>query len=242
VRKTSIAAIALIAAVALASGVAWAAPANVVSNRLALTVTVSAGGGLPPGPPPVVVVPAEPPPGGPVSFPDVPGHWAEEEILSLAEKGVLGGYPDGTFRPDVPVTRGEAAAALARAFDLAEKSPAGFPDVAGEWSEGAVSAARMAGLVEGYPDGTFRPGAGILRSELALMATRSVDAGLSSLGESAEERFGDEPFPAWCAGAIASSSRLGVFRGYPDGTFRPGAGVTRAEFAVVLHRLLGGSN
>src|SRR5690606_3111595 len=50
---------------------------------------------------------------------DVEGHWAEDEILQLAEEAIVTGYPDGTFKADRPITRAELATILTRAFELA---------------------------------------------------------------------------------------------------------------------------
>jgi hypothetical protein len=55
---------------------------------------------------------------GTLLFPDIAGHWAEQTIIRLVEKGVIKGYPDGTIRPDDIITRGEFAALLARNLEL----------------------------------------------------------------------------------------------------------------------------
>ena len=53
-----------------------------------------------------------------VTFSDIQGHWAEETITKWKDKGIISGYPDGTFKPDNPVTRAELAKILTTAFDL----------------------------------------------------------------------------------------------------------------------------
>lgn len=52
------------------------------------------------------------------SFSDIKGHWAESTIVKWQDKGIVSGYPDGTFKPDNPVTRAELAKILTTAFDL----------------------------------------------------------------------------------------------------------------------------
>lgn len=65
-------------------------------------------------------------------FADVKDHWAKDTIAKWKEKGVISGYPDGTFRPDSSVNRAELAKILTLAFDLQERSPLGYDDVKAE--------------------------------------------------------------------------------------------------------------
>ncbi|MDO5399064.1 MAG: S-layer homology domain-containing protein [bacterium] len=55
------------------------------------------------------------------SFSDIKKHWAEETIVKWQDKGIVSGYPDGSFKPDNPVTRAELIKVLVKAFDLQEK-------------------------------------------------------------------------------------------------------------------------
>ena len=65
-------------------------------------------------------------------FNDIKNHWAKDTIEKWKDKGVISGYPDGTFKPDNPVTRAELAKILTLAFDLQERSPLGSEDVKSE--------------------------------------------------------------------------------------------------------------
>ncbi len=62
-------------------------------------------------------------------FNDISEHWAEEQIKRIADKGIISGYPDGTFKPDAPITRAEFAKIASVAFDLQEKSALTYDDV-----------------------------------------------------------------------------------------------------------------
>lgn len=65
-------------------------------------------------------------------FNDISGHWAESTINKWKDKGIISGYPDGTFKPDNSVTRAELAKILTLAFDLQEKTAINYDDVKAE--------------------------------------------------------------------------------------------------------------
>lgn len=65
-----------------------------------------------------------------VEFSDIDGHWAEETIIKFKDKNIISGYPDGTFKPDNSVTRAEFAKIITEAFNLQEKNPLEYEDVA----------------------------------------------------------------------------------------------------------------
>ncbi len=107
----------------------------------------------------------------------VPGRWYQAAIAWAVEHQVANGYPDGTFRPDRPITRQELVTVLYRYTD----SPAVDADTLSRFADGgrvnayarpAMAWAVETGLVEGYPDGTLRPSATTKRSELAAIMVR----------------------------------------------------------------------
>lgn len=120
------------------------------------------------------------------SFSDVPADaWYARAVNTLASLGMLGGYPDGTFRPDAPITRAEfTAIALAFAYDPADAS-CSYTDVsAGAWYYTYVAQATTYGWIGGYPNGTFRPNNSITRAEVCVIVN-------NMLGRSADERYVD---------------------------------------------------
>ena len=175
------------------------------------------------------------------AFTDIAGHWGEKAILEAAEKKLITGYPDGTFKPDQAVTRAEFLVMLARALGWGDKSPAGalpFTDAdrMGSWAMGAVAAAVEKGIVSGYPDGSFRPDEPISRAEMAVMIARALGAAGNSGDPTA---FADDAdIPAWAKGAVEALRQLGIVQGREDNRFAPGDTATRAEAAVVLLRML----
>ncbi|MDR2421124.1 MAG: InlB B-repeat-containing protein [Oscillospiraceae bacterium] len=112
------------------------------------------------------------------SFPDVaPGDWFNTGVSTLAEIGIVGGLPDGTFGPDRQITRAELAAMAVRfAAVMGETggAEATFSDVAGHWAEREIYAAAAIGWVEGYPDGTFGPDNPITRAEFVTLVNRML--------------------------------------------------------------------
>ena len=94
---------------------------------------------------------------------DVAGTDYEDAVARLGALGIIVGYPDGTFRPEQPVTRAEFAKIMVSALGIGEAAqyaagPTRFPDVpADHWASGYINVAVDVGVVVGYPDGTFLP-------------------------------------------------------------------------------------
>jgi hypothetical protein len=154
--------------------------------------------------------------------------------------GIVSGFPDGNFKPDAAVTRAEFVSMLTRALALDAKPEAAerFRDAEG-WAQGAIGAAVEAGLIAGYPDGTFGGSRRINRAEMAAILQRVIGKDLVPVTRVAEAEFADaQAFPAWAASGIRAASRAGLVRGFPDHTFRPGNTTTRAETATMLYRLI----
>lgn len=108
-------------------------------------------------------------------FTDVAGGaWYANTVATLSNAGILAGYPDGSFRPNDPITRAEFAAIATRFDDLAAAEST-FTDIDGHWAEDAINAAYGAGWVGGYPDGTFRPNNNITRAEVMSLVNRVLD-------------------------------------------------------------------
>ena len=125
------------------------------------------------------------------SFSDVPTDaWYAKAVNTLSSLGMLGGYPDGTFRPDAPITRAEfAAIALAFAYDPASVS-CSYTDVsANAWYYTYVAQATTYGWIGGYPDGSFRPNNSITRAEVAVIVNNMLgrDADESYIDRNADE-------------------------------------------------------
>ncbi|GMK37770.1 hypothetical protein PCCS19_08240 [Paenibacillus sp. CCS19] len=98
------------------------------------------------------------------------------EISIAARNGLTGGFPDGTFHPDAPITRAETAALLTRAYELTNGSSqsANLSDIAAHWAVDPIRTMSSNGLLGGYSDGTFRPNQSVSRAEFAVFMTRVI--------------------------------------------------------------------
>ena len=172
----------------------------------------------------------------PLAFSDTTGLWAEKAIAALKLRGIVTGYPDGTFHPSSSLSRAEFVVLWAKARGLPPVvATATFTDTAGHWARGYIDAARLAGFASGYADGGFHPDSPISRAEIAAILARSL--GLRDPGPSVGS-LGDLD-GHWAAPSIRAARGAGIVDGYPDGSYRPDNPATRAEGAAVIARSLG---
>lgn len=174
-----------------------------------------------------------------LAAPDTRGHWAEKEINEWVEQGLIGGYKDGSFKPDASISRAEFIALVNRAFAFTESSESGFNDVSqNDWYYNEVLRAKAAGYIGGYQDGTIKPKNNINRQEVAAILSRLLNVGTDATGVN---QFKDkDAIPQWSAGIIGGIVNKGLMNGYSDGTFNPLKNTTRAEAVVILKRALEG--
>ncbi len=111
----------------------------------------------------------------PCDFSDVfADDWYANVIGFMSGKGLLSGYPDGTFRPDDPITRAEFAALATRFAKIGDVDGKAFNDVDGHWAEDVIEKASAVGWVGGYEDATFKPDGNITRAEATAIANRMM--------------------------------------------------------------------
>ena len=150
------------------------------------------------------------------------------------------GYPDGTVRPNGSITRAEVSAILFRLLsdktrDEYFTTESSFTDVkAGAWYNNSIATLEKAGvIVDTAKGGAFRPNEAITRAELAAMLAQFSDAKPVK-----GVKFSDVSAEHWAYEAIAIAAKMGWIEGYPDGTFRPDATITRAEMMTLVNRAL----
>ncbi|MDF2958945.1 MAG: putative S-layer protein [Paenibacillus sp.] len=184
---------------------------------------------------------------GNVQFRDIQGHWSEEDMKTAVSKGIIAGYPDGTFLPDNEVSRVEAAAMLSRltkqSFNL---EPKAFPEIEQHWGHKSIRQLVAGGFIaeSDYPGG-FNPDLKLTRYEMM----KWLASGLANSEESFKQALRDTantllPTPeSFTEGIepeqipyIAVVKGTGIVDGFPDGSFRPQAMITRAELTSILLR------
>lgn len=150
------------------------------------------------------------------------------------------GYPDGTVRPNGSITRAEVSTILFRLLsdktrDEYFTTESSFTDVkAGAWYNNSIATLEKAGvIVDTAKGGAFRPNEAITRAELAAMLAQFSDAKPVK-----GVKFSDVSAEHWAYEAIAIAAKMGWIEGYPDGTFRPDATITRAEMMTLVNRTL----
>ena len=166
---------------------------------------------------------------------DITGHWAEDTIKEMVARGVTGGYPDGTFKPNNNITRAEFAVFLVRAFGLESDSGKVFADTANHWAKDDIATAAAHEVVGGYDANTFGPNDLITREQMASMIVRA--AKLTPANE--KTNFADsDNISGWAKGAVATATKHGIMNGYPDNTVKPKGNATRAEAVTVIYNAI----
>jgi len=168
-------------------------------------------------------------------FQDIKGHWAQKNITSLVNRSIINGYGDYTFRPNRSISRSEAIALIAQAFNLKDTSTTNFKDLTNKhWANSYIRQGVRAGIIAGYEDGTFRPDQAITRAEMTVMIAKAIKL----RGTEGNTSFMDVSRNNWAAPFISEMKTKNYIAGYADGTFRPSGKATRAEYVTVLKGVL----
>lgn len=179
-------------------------------------------------------------------FSDIANSGYCDYIVVGWAAGIVGGYPDGTFRPNNEVTRGQFITMLWRACGEpeAENAKLSFTDAANipDDYKAAVAWGVEAGIIYGYGDNTFRHGTPISRAQMATFSYRLMDVIFEEGSFDAfKTPFGfndDAAVAADYVDGVNVCANLGVITGYPDGFFRPNATGTRGQAATIILRLV----
>ena len=148
------------------------------------------------------------------------GLSCEEAVTELQRLGLIEGYPDGTFKPDRPITRAE----IAKIFSIAKTDTypddtdlPSFSDISGHWAEDYIIRGAALGLILGYPDGTFAPDQDITYAETAALCTRLIGY--------------DETVLADLAACFSKAGELGLLEGI---SAESGDKAVRGDVAMML--------
>lgn len=178
-----------------------------------------------------------------VAFKDVPNnYWAQTFIQELASRNIIKGFPDGSFRPNDPVTRAQFAALLSQAMNKSTiRSSATFTDVASNyWAATAIQKAYTTGFMSGYSATTFRPNENISRVQilvslangLGYAPTKPIDTTLQSYSDA-------NTIPAYARNSVGAATENRMVVNYPNlKLLNPNQPATRAEVAAFIYQAL----
>jgi predicted transcriptional regulator len=206
-------------------------------------------------PPPVIPQPLPPQQAWPElprvqaqpSFSDLDtSYWAWPLLADLAQRNLVAGFPDGTFRPGAAMTRAEFAAQLAQLFDFPpDRSlrPAlvNYPDLEpGHWAYKSVHKTVTMGFLSGYSEGTFLPDQTVSRIQVIVALADGLTLKSSRAATEALAPYGDrDQVPVWAIRQLVAAIDAGLVVNYPDvNTLAPNRPASRAEVAAMLHRSL----
>jgi hypothetical protein len=168
-------------------------------------------------------------------------YWGYDAISSLSSKGIISGYPDGTFKPDATITRAEFATMLVKALGLGTTGTTGqFTDVtAGSWLYGSVNAAAAAGLVSGLGNNQFGPYALITRQEMAMMVAKALGSKAPVTNGTELSAFKDASrVSSWATTGMDEVVKEGIVSGMTADTLAPMAHATREQAATMIYKML----
>ena len=178
------------------------------------------------------------------TFSDVSSsYWASGFIQELASRGVIKGFPDGSFRPNDPVTRAQFAAMIRQAFPNAPKvrGTTNFVDVSTSyWGYEAIQTAYSSGFLAGYPGGTFRPNENIPRAQSLVSLANGLQYASTAPADTTLQIFRDAAdIPSYARGSIAAAAERRIVVNYPDvQLLNPNQVATRAEVAAFIYQAL----
>ncbi|WP_158231759.1 S-layer homology domain-containing protein [Sporosarcina sp. P19] len=167
-------------------------------------------------------------------FTDMNGHWAKKEIQYLYDRNIIGGYPDGTFKPNEPITRAQAFAMLIKALKipLVDNPKIVFKDVSKKSSYYKIMATvNEKGILRG-DQGLMRPGENTSRAQMAAILRRSFNIPFDS-----QPTFVDVVPAHWAYADINGIAKQRIAGG-SEGKYMPSQSVTRAQFSAFLTRAL----
>lgn len=172
------------------------------------------------------------------AYSDIAGHLDEKYVVGYSDLGLVNGYPDGTFRPDVTLTRAEATVLFGKLnLPAINGKQTDFRDIAKtDWFYNSVDAAVKSGLVSGYEDHTFQPQKTITRFEAIFMVSKLVK---SEKQNTVQLPYGDrDNIPSWVNSAVRNLYAAGVIDTYSGNRIAGNTPVTRSEMVKMLYKVL----
>lgn len=177
-------------------------------------------------------------------FTDMGNHgWAAASVDFLYDGGITTGTSTTTYGPALNITRGDFILMLYRAFNLSANTTDGFKDVpSNSYYAQAISVAKALGIAQGSDDGRFNPTAPLTREDAMVFLYRTLNRTgrtIPSASTSYLNRFSDgSSTSSYAQDSVAALAQAGIIQGDTSGRLNPKGSLTRAEMAVILHRVV----
>lgn len=167
------------------------------------------------------------------------GSQLESYIEDLVEKGIISGYPDGTFQPERTINRAEALKIIFETIDsqLESSTDSGFPDVPqNEWFAKYVTTAKKKDIIKGYPDGKYRPTQEVNRAEFIKMVMSALPFFSTAPQDKsvAIQQYSDV-YDLWYTPYVSAGLQLGFLN--KTGELRPTAPMQRQDAVEIVYRI-----
>ncbi|WNS46257.1 chitobiase/beta-hexosaminidase C-terminal domain-containing protein [Paenibacillus sp. MMS20-IR301] len=147
----------------------------------------------------------------------------------------IAAYPNGLFMPNAAITRYELIEALAPLLDMEEVNVGNLFNDVSAGNEALTGFFASAGIIEGYPDGGFGGTKGLTRAEFSKIMTTVLKLDVTEAGVTKQSDLKGH----WAEKYVNALSKAGYVQGFPDGTFKPGTPITRAQAVVLINRIAG---
>lgn len=179
-------------------------------------------------------------------FTDVtPQFWAYNSITKMTKEGFMSGYKNGTFKPNDPLSREEAASLFSKMIGEPPSImlASSFTDITSDrWSSLAIESVARANIISGYGDKTYRPEQYMSRQEFAVVADKYLHyQGYRTEDPTALDNihFSDQKFIApWAQSSVRELALLGFINYSTTGLFNPEKYITRSEAAEITYRMI----
>ena len=174
-------------------------------------------------------------------FTDVPAsHPNNAAIMALKERGIIAGYPDGTFKPDQAVNRVEALKIILLGSNIGvpdASGDGGFKDTdANAWYAKYILKAQILAIVQGYPDGSFKPEQTVNLAENLKLLLKTAQIDVTKLSAN-EDPYADVPKTEWYAKYAQYAKDHNLIDADSNNKIYPAQGMTRAKLAEMMYRL-----
>ena len=178
-----------------------------------------------------------------IAFKDVPSdYWAKPFIQELATRNIIKGFPDGTFRPNDPVTRAQFAAMLNQAINKTPtRSNINFLDVASTyWAASAIQKSYTIGFMSGYPGNVFKPSENIQRVQILVSLANGLGFAPTKPTATTLRIYSDaSTIPSYALNSVAAATENRMVVNYPNPKLlNPNQPATRAEVAAFIYQAL----